>query len=288
MEDESSGAQKTQGEVGQSENQQQGGQAPGVGAQPEPKQDQQEPQKDAVSGGGGDYVAQLKAKDTEIETLQAKVAEAAKTAEATGVLGKEIADLKTRLADEHTEFALRSAGAQSVTAAKALLAEHDGDVAALVKAEPWLFETKGSSQGGATGLEPAGASGESDGHRIRRWGMRQSVRCGAVTFLSFFRQQHHATVSNRIVNRTRVQLEHELLSTCSGLLPQKPGFRQQDYLRIDELSESAACPAAFLVARIRSQCHIEIELAPRSRMSLKASPYRLVVHRYSSAHLYLK
>lgn len=34
------------------------------------KQDQQEPQKDAVSGGDGtDYVAQLKAKDAEIEAL---------------------------------------------------------------------------------------------------------------------------------------------------------------------------------------------------------------------------
>ena len=208
MEGESSGVQQAQDQVGQGEDQQQGGQGPDVGTQQ--KQGQQAPQEDQVSEGGGtDYVAQLKAKDAEIEALQAKVAEAAKTAEATEALGKEIADLKARLADERTEFALRSAGARSVTAAKALLAEHDGDVAALAKAEPWLFEIKGSGQSGATGLEPAGASGESDGHRIRRWGMRQSVRCGAVTFLSIFRQQHHATVSNRIVNRTRVQLEHE-------------------------------------------------------------------------------
>ena len=40
-----------------------------------------------------DFAAQLKAKDAEIEALQAKVAEAAKTAEATEALGKEIADL---------------------------------------------------------------------------------------------------------------------------------------------------------------------------------------------------
>lgn len=104
-----------------------------------------------MSGSGGtDYAAQLKAKDAEIEALQAKVAEAGKTAEATERLGKEIADLKTRLADERTGFALRSAGARSA-AAKALLAEHDGDVGALAKAEPLLFETKGSSQGGAAG-----------------------------------------------------------------------------------------------------------------------------------------
>jgi hypothetical protein len=169
MEGESSGVWQAQGQVEQGENRQKDGHEPDVDAQTGQKQDQQEPQEDAVSGGGTDYAAQLKAKDAEIEALQAKVAEAAKTAEATERLGKEIADLKARLADERTEFALRSAGARSVTAAKALLAEHDGDVAALAKAEPWLFETKGSSQGGATGLEPAGASGGSDDQYMRRW-----------------------------------------------------------------------------------------------------------------------
>ncbi len=167
MEDESSGVQQAQGQVGQGEDQQQGGQRPDVGTQQ--KQGRQAPQKDQVSGGDTDYVAQLKAKDDEIEALQAKVAEAAKTAEATEALGKEIADLKARLADERTEFALRSAGARSVTASKALLAEHDGDVAALVKAEPWLFDAGGPGQGGATGLEPAGASGGSDDQYVRRW-----------------------------------------------------------------------------------------------------------------------
>jgi hypothetical protein len=168
MEDESSGVQQAQDQVGQGEDQQQGGQEQDVGTQQ--KQGQQTPQKDAVSTDDGtDYVARLKAKDDEIETLQAKVAEAAKTAEATESLGKEIADLKARLADERTEFALRSAGARSVTAAKALLAENDGDVAALVKAEPWLFDAGGSGKGGATGLEPAGASGGSDDQYMKRW-----------------------------------------------------------------------------------------------------------------------
>ena len=176
MEGESSGVQQAQGQVGQGEDQQQGRQGQDVDTQK--KQDQPAPQKDQVSGGdGADYATQLKAKDAEIEALQAKVAEAAKTAEATERLGKEIADLKTRLADERTEFALRSAGARSVTAAKALLAEHDGDVAALVKAEPCLFEgaettsqrTSQDSVGGATGLEPAGASGGPDDQYIRRW-----------------------------------------------------------------------------------------------------------------------
>lgn len=93
MEGESSGVRQAQGQVGQGESKQQGGQEPGVDAQSGQKQDQQEPQ-DAVSGGDGtDYAAQLKAKDAEIEALQAKVAEAAKTAEATERLGEEIADL---------------------------------------------------------------------------------------------------------------------------------------------------------------------------------------------------
>jgi dsDNA-specific endonuclease/ATPase MutS2 len=170
MEGESSGVQQAQGQVGQGENQRQGGQEPDVDAQGEQKQDQQEPQEDTVSGSDGtDYAAQLTAKDAEIEALQAKVAEAAKTAEATERLGKEIADLKARLTDERTEFALRSAGARSVTAAKALLAEHDGDVEALVKAEPWLFDAGAPGKGGATGLEPAGASGGSDDQYMRRW-----------------------------------------------------------------------------------------------------------------------
>ncbi len=169
MEGESSGMQQAQGQVGQSENQKQGGQEPGVDAQAVQKQDQQEPQEDTVSGGDTDYAAQLKAKDAEIEALQAKVAEAAKTAEATERLGKEIADLKARLADERTEFALRSAGARSVTAAKALLAEHDGNVEALAKAEPWLFSAA-SAEGGTTGLEPAGASGGSaEKERLKHW-----------------------------------------------------------------------------------------------------------------------
>jgi hypothetical protein len=168
MEGESSGVQQAQDQVGQGENQQQGGQEQGVGTQQ--KQNQPAPQEDQVSGDNGtDYVAQLKAKGAEIEALQVKVAEAAKTAEATESLGKEIADLKARLVDERTEFALRSAGARSVTAAKALLAEHDGDVAALAKAEPWLFDAGSPGQGGATGLEPAGASGGSDDQRMKRW-----------------------------------------------------------------------------------------------------------------------
>lgn len=90
--------------------------------------------------GATDYQAALKAKAAQIAELQGKVADAAKTAEATEALNAEIAALKRQMADECVEFALRAAGARSVKTAKALLEEHDGDVAALVAAEPWLFE----------------------------------------------------------------------------------------------------------------------------------------------------
>ena len=68
MEGELSGVQQAQGQVGQGENQQQDRQEQDVEAQQ--KQGQQAPQKDQVSEGDGtDYVAQLKAKDAEIEAL---------------------------------------------------------------------------------------------------------------------------------------------------------------------------------------------------------------------------
>lgn len=115
----------------------------------------------------GDWQAQLAVKHEQIEALRAKVAEAAKTTEATEALNAEIAALKQQMADKPVEFALRAAGARSVKAAKALLGEHDGDVAAQVAAGPWLFEgavptsrrTSQTSAGGATGLESAGVAG---------------------------------------------------------------------------------------------------------------------------------
>jgi hypothetical protein len=75
-----------------------------------------------------------------IAELQGKVANVDETAEATEALNAEIAALKKQVVDERVEFALRSASARNVKAAKAVLEEHDEDVAALLAAEPWLFE----------------------------------------------------------------------------------------------------------------------------------------------------
>lgn len=133
------------------------------------------------SGTGGDtndneWQKALAAKDEQIATLQGKVAKSAKTAEATEVLNSEIASLKPQMVDERTEFALRSVGARSVKSARALLDDHDGDIAALKEAEPWLFAqvgatSQGSSQQspGMTGLEPAGVAGGSDDRYTRHW-----------------------------------------------------------------------------------------------------------------------
>lgn len=89
-----------------------------------------------ADGGAADHQAALMAKEAQIAELERRVASAAKTAEATDALNAEIAKLKQLMADEHVEFALRSAGARSVKVAKALLEKHDGNVAALVASEP--------------------------------------------------------------------------------------------------------------------------------------------------------
>ena len=157
----------------QTEGQQQEQQELGGAPQPQMGQDAQAHEPKAV--GAKDYEKALAAKDAQIAELEGKVTAAAKTAEATEALNAEIASLKRQMADERTEFALRAAGARSVKAAKALLADHDGDIQALVAAEPWLFEgaeatsQKGSQVGGTTGLEPAGVSGGSDAQYMRRW-----------------------------------------------------------------------------------------------------------------------
>ena len=101
--------------------------------------------------------AALAERDEKIAELEAQVAEASKTVESAEALAKQIEELRAASEEERVGFELRLAGARSVTAARALLAEHGGDVAALREAEPWLF-SDAKPEGGATGLEPAGGS----------------------------------------------------------------------------------------------------------------------------------
>ena len=120
----------------------------------------------------GAYQAAIKQRDAKIAELEAQIAKAAETKESAEKLTAEIAELKQQSADERVAYELRLAGARNVTAAKALLSEHDGDVNALKEAEPWLFEAAGAKnakqQSGTTGLEPAGASGKDDS-TLKRW-----------------------------------------------------------------------------------------------------------------------
>ena len=150
--------------------------------------DAQEPKGEEVTVGGGDgngvdgndgdnggddtdkavaeYRAALVDRDKKIAELEAQIADAAKTVESANALAKQIEELKEATDAERIGYELKLAGCRSVRAGRVLLADHKGDMAALKKAEPWLF---GDAVGtGATGLEPAGASkGESD--EMKRW-----------------------------------------------------------------------------------------------------------------------
>ena len=113
-----------------------------------------------------EYRAALVDRDKKIAELEAQIADAAKTVESANALAKQIEELKEATDAERVGYELKLAGCRSVRAGRVLLADHKGDMAALKKAEPWLF---GDAVGtGATGLEPAGASkGESD--EMKRW-----------------------------------------------------------------------------------------------------------------------
>jgi hypothetical protein len=119
----------------------------------------------------GEYQRAIKERDAKIAELETQVAKAAETKASAEKLTAEIAELKQQSADERVAYELRLAGARNVTAAKALLSEHDGDVSALKEAEPWLFESENKQAGkqsGTTGLEPAGATGKGDS-TLKRW-----------------------------------------------------------------------------------------------------------------------
>lgn len=114
-----------------------------------------------------DYKALLDKQDARIRELEGQVAEAAKSQEAADTLAKEIEKLRADAAEERTGYELRLAGARNVTAARALLAEHGGDVAELKGAEPWLFAPEPPA-GGTTGLEPAGTVAKTEQQTMDR------------------------------------------------------------------------------------------------------------------------
>jgi hypothetical protein len=147
------------------------GDAHGAKAQEEPQAAQDERGEQTQEGkpqvSGGDWQAAIAERDEKIAVLEQQVAGAAKTAETADALRAQIAELKEQGASDRIDFELRLAGVRSVKAARAVLADHGGDVSALKEAEPWLFEDAGA-KGGATGLPNAGAATDT-GRDLKRW-----------------------------------------------------------------------------------------------------------------------
>ena len=120
-----------------------------------------------AAGADEAYRAALAERDAKISALEGQIAAAAKSAEAADALAKQIEEMKAANVAERVGYELKLAGCRSVRAGRVLLAEHEGDMEALKKAEPWLFGDAGGVVG-ATGLEPAGAAGGGDGE-MERW-----------------------------------------------------------------------------------------------------------------------
>lgn len=114
--------------------------------------------------------AALKERDERIAELEGEIAEASKTAESAEALRAEMDELRRQGKEQRVGFELQMAGARNVKAARALLADYEGDVEKLRAAEPWLFGagTGAPAQAGATGLPNAGAATDEDA-TMRRW-----------------------------------------------------------------------------------------------------------------------
>ena len=78
-------------------------------------------------------------------------------------------ELRHQGEEQRVGFELQMAGARNVKAARALLADYEGDVEKLKTAEPWLFSASSApAPAGATGLPNAGAATD-EGATMRRW-----------------------------------------------------------------------------------------------------------------------
>ena len=125
---------------------------------------------DGVAQAREDYEAALAERDARIAELEGEIAEAAKTAEGAERLRAEMDELRRRGDEERVGFELQLAGARNVKAARALLADHDGDIEKLKAAEPWLFSASPApAPTGATGLPSAGAAGADESTQMSRW-----------------------------------------------------------------------------------------------------------------------
>lgn len=119
----------------------------------------------------GKYEREIAERDRRIAELEAQVAESAKTEEGRKSLADSIEALKAEMADKDVTHALEMAGCVNPKAAKAVLADFDGDVAKLREACPYLFQSVKPS--GASGLRPAGKPSESDDELDRIFGLKK-------------------------------------------------------------------------------------------------------------------
>ena len=120
-----------------------------------------------------DRDARIAERDGRIAELEGQLAAAANMGDENAALRSEVEQLKNQAASDRVDFALQLAGCRNVKAARAVLADYDGDVEALKSAEAWLFERDGADGGaakGATGLPNAGAAADSEKltKRLRR------------------------------------------------------------------------------------------------------------------------
>ena len=149
------------------------GDAHGAETQEEPQAQedlgQQQAAQDQPQVSGADWEKAVAERDEKIAALKVQVAEAAKNAETAEQLRGEIAELKAQGESDRIDFKLQLAGVRNAKAARAILADHGGDVDALKEAEPWLFaDAPAKQQGGKTGLPNAGTSSDA-GKTMRRW-----------------------------------------------------------------------------------------------------------------------
>ncbi|MGI6220640.1 MAG: hypothetical protein ACOYIP_02010 [Coriobacteriales bacterium] len=130
---------------------------------------QQQAAQEQPQVSGTDWEKAVAERDEKIAVLEAQVAEAAKNAETAEQLRGEIAELKAQGESDRIDFKLQLAGVRNVKAARAILADHGGDIDKLKEAEPWLFaDAPVKQQGGRTGLPNAGISTDA-GKTMKRW-----------------------------------------------------------------------------------------------------------------------
>ena len=122
----------------------------------------------------GKYEREIAERDRRIAELEAQVAESARTEEGRKALSDSIEALKAEMADKDVVHALEMAGCVNAKAAKAVLADFDGDVAKLKEACPYLFQPAKPAPG-ATGLKPSGKP-DADDELDRLFGIEKKKR----------------------------------------------------------------------------------------------------------------